>query len=274
MPSFFNLVSGHWYRFDRYVIEEGVIRPAPDAQGGWYDPWADRPARSRDASAPYLSLVELTDRARAGAAGSDNQITAWCATHGLLGILHGGSLATVPAPHAESEDSELDQAWKEWTLSRLFFWRHEPWLYPHPRSAEVWRSYGEPIDDFMSGAEALRGALNGLANLGRQAGSPQGERAQRRNISEGWRGLNKLLSVINPTLQFNDDQKPQIEWEAPSLLAHFALMVLFDVTQDRRLYRCTACNRIAVAKSHTAEYCSDRCRERMQKRRSRARHPA
>ena len=62
----------------------------------------------------------------------------------------------------------------------------------------------------MSGAEALRGALNGLANLGRQAGSPQGKRAQRRNISEGWRGLNKLLSVINPTLQFTDDEKPNL----------------------------------------------------------------
>ena len=38
MPSFFNLVSGHWYRFDRYVIEEGVIRPAPDAQGDGMTP--------------------------------------------------------------------------------------------------------------------------------------------------------------------------------------------------------------------------------------------
>ena len=50
-------------------------------------------------------------------------------------------------------------------------------------------------------------------------------------------------------------------------------MALLDVTEDRRLYRCAACNRIAVAKSRAAKYCSDTCRERMQKRRTRAKQP-
>ena len=93
-------------------------------------------------------------------------------------------------------------------------------------------------------------------------------------IAMGWRYLNKLLAAVNPVLQISENWTPRLEWNAPSLLAHLALMVLLDVTEKRRLFRCAACNRIAVAKSRVAEYCSVTCRERMQKRRFRANHPA
>jgi hypothetical protein len=331
MPESFDLVAGRWYRFDHYEIHDGIVRPATEAKGEWYDPWTDfRPARSGRSEPPYVGLVGLADP-NGAAAGWEDQVTEWCAAHGLLGILHQRSLHAVLAPRVWSSDAEDGITWREYSRSRRFYWglkcgarweslvhfwdpmpqprpyvlttdigvssaywgyREEPlsrawgrffphvpaaeaeiYQYPNPQSDDFWRSYGEPIDDFMTGARALRSAVEGLAKVARPATTWQEEADREREISVGWQDLNKLLSAVNPVLQFTDGEKPRLEWDAPSLLAHFALMVLLDVAEDRRLYRCAACNRIAVAKSREASYCSDTCRERMQKRRSRARHP-
>ena len=333
MPESFDLVAGRWYRFDRYELRDGIVRPARGAEGQWYDPWADfRPA------APYLGLVELADRLKRSAAGWEDQITAWCAAHGLLGILHQRSLHAVLAPQTWSSESQHVIVRNEYSRSRRFYWgldggarwesetvllgasaaeakvlqlrphvltrdigiwgsylgyreeflgrawarffpnlpaeEAETYQYPNPQSNEFWRSYGEPIDDFMTGARALRSAVEGLGKVVRRASDWQEQGDLDYEITLGWQDLNKLLSAVNPVLQFTDNEKPRLEWEAPSLLAHFALMVLHDVTEDRRLFRCEGCNRIAVTQSRVAKFCSVTCREKMQKRRFRASHPA
>ena len=43
----FGNIVGQWYRFDRYEVRDGYIRPVPGAGGGEYDPWASFRARHR-----------------------------------------------------------------------------------------------------------------------------------------------------------------------------------------------------------------------------------
>lgn len=112
-----------WWRFDRYEISNGFIRPAAGARLESYEPWEQyRQSKQtthehgkRKAAAPYRSLIDIcnnikvvprahghsapsqslpvsTPRGLEGslyglAAESESIITTWCAENGLLGIL-------------------------------------------------------------------------------------------------------------------------------------------------------------------------------------------
>src|SRR3954449_4786666 len=54
-------VQGDWWRFDRYEIKDGVIRPAASARLEWYDPWlAYRQVQfQKGAAPPYADLLKL-----------------------------------------------------------------------------------------------------------------------------------------------------------------------------------------------------------------------
>lgn len=56
----------------------------------------------------------------------------------------------------------------------------------------------------------------------------------------------------------------------PSLLASFALMLLHDLTGGRHIRRCDACGHVFAAAAYQKRYCSDTCRERLNKQRYRA----
>jgi hypothetical protein len=91
-----------WVRFDRYEVRDRIIRPAPGARSEPYDPWEDYAAARRgrggeSGRAPYESLLELVWSVQLGPArpdepmrlrpASERALLAWCASHGLLGIL-------------------------------------------------------------------------------------------------------------------------------------------------------------------------------------------
>ena len=62
----FDAASGEWWRFDRYEIKDGVIRPAAGACLEWYDPWlAYRQVKyQKGAAPPYEDLLQLTAKLR------------------------------------------------------------------------------------------------------------------------------------------------------------------------------------------------------------------
>jgi hypothetical protein len=191
----------------------------------------------------------------------------WPSPHVLM-----TSLEPLPG-HAPWSEEPLSQTW-----ARFFpdvpqeHW--ETYRYPTPLTEDFWRQYAEPLDQFARAASILRRAFDGLREdqAANAASAPSWELPQPRH--EAWLSINSLVSSVSPALEFSSDGKPHQEWQAPSLIAHFAMMLLFDVTECRRLLSCAACDRLFTAKSPKARYCSDRCRERMQKRRYRADHPS
>ena len=100
MVESYDVASGRWWRFDRYEIRDGHIRPAPGATVEDYDPWKDfREVRTKrlNTEPSYQSLMALIENIafRPGEHGhppseltpeSETSILGWCADHGLLGI--------------------------------------------------------------------------------------------------------------------------------------------------------------------------------------------
>ncbi len=109
--------AGSWWRFSRYEIRDGYIRPAPEAQLRRYDPWElwvkTRPEGRRSDNGdlgptPYRALLQMLDQLEYRQDGaspldftpaqvdmldgplteaSHQRILDWCVRYGLLGIL-------------------------------------------------------------------------------------------------------------------------------------------------------------------------------------------
>ena len=89
--------TGEWWRFNRYEIKDGAIRPAAGAQLEWYDPW--RPFREtkkyKDVASPYQGLLQLVAKLEFPSPGRLSRLTGasqaaileWCQKNGPLGIL-------------------------------------------------------------------------------------------------------------------------------------------------------------------------------------------
>ena len=83
-------LAGQWWKFTRYELKDGYIRPAPDATLSAYDPWSEPPPGANTA---YASLANLVPRGwDAGDNGTVSPDTAaavlaWCQQYGLLGVL-------------------------------------------------------------------------------------------------------------------------------------------------------------------------------------------
>ena len=81
---------GQWWKFTRYELKDGYIRPAPDAILSEYDPWSEPPP---GADTAYASLANLVPRGwNAGNNGTvppdtAAAVLAWCQQYGLLGVL-------------------------------------------------------------------------------------------------------------------------------------------------------------------------------------------
>src|ERR1035438_9429280 len=92
------IFADYWFRFDRYEIKGGYIRPAPGAKLSQYEPWRTFGAPKgkigiKQPYEPLLALAKLLDpdpsdvgSVRA-AENADHLILEWCSQNGLLGIL-------------------------------------------------------------------------------------------------------------------------------------------------------------------------------------------
>lgn len=123
-----NVTTGRWWRWTRYEIRDGYIRPARGAQLRIYDPWKvwveTRPlARSSNQrklqETPYQSLLallielqyrqpgdipldfkpgELNLLLASLTADSEAKLLGWCARYGLLGVLPHRAVQVTLAP--------------------------------------------------------------------------------------------------------------------------------------------------------------------------------
>ena len=85
-----------WWKFDRYEIENGYIRPAANASLGEFDPWLAHKAREGHIDfPPYTELANLVRDLPRGPFGFQipdseelrNGVLDWCRRYGLLGLL-------------------------------------------------------------------------------------------------------------------------------------------------------------------------------------------
>lgn len=90
-----DVTVGDWWRFDRYEVRDGYIRPAPRAKLQRYDPWeayqaGKAPGRKRRKQAPpYQSLLDILQKGSFFPLEpeSEKNLLQWCSAHGLLGIV-------------------------------------------------------------------------------------------------------------------------------------------------------------------------------------------
>lgn len=194
--------------------------------------------------------------------------------------MHGQLVADEYLPRTWPRPSALIQRlrdfdWEEESLSKTwarFFPQvgndeRETFPYPLPMSKEFWDLYSEPVDEFLNGAMALRDAVSGLAHIKPLDKATEDDNQQ---LGRGIRTLHALVAPVSPTLNPLSDGSFEQRWVSPSLLASYAMMVLQDLTEQRRILRCEVCGKLFTSAAYQARYCSDTCRHTAQKRRYRA----
>src|SRR5579872_5883981 len=155
---------GTWWRFERYELRHGYVRPSPGARLESYDPWATywevRSARGAGAGlAPYESLFELawiarlrlTDFAGQRALDRDTEraLLHWCSQWGLLGILsHETELATL-APRWTTRPDEIAAGSGPVPLARAYAWGATGW---EPKEDLLYQPY-DPVLEGVTGEE-------------------------------------------------------------------------------------------------------------------------
>jgi len=88
---------------------------------------------------------------------------------------------------------------------------------------------------------------------------------------EAEEALNSLTSTVSPVLTVGPGLEYRIVWRCRSLLASFAMMILQDLTEGRRIRQCDNCGTLFLSHREEAAYCSIKCRNTAQKRRQRVR---
>lgn len=105
MAEKYDVSEGKWWRFKRYEVVGGFIRPTRDAALEEYDPWEEY-SRSlitkEKTEPPFLSLTQLIDSidppsgsATKPAKEREQEIINWCNKYGLLGLLPQNSLVAA-----------------------------------------------------------------------------------------------------------------------------------------------------------------------------------
>ncbi|MGA9623920.1 MAG: hypothetical protein WBQ65_05580, partial [Bryobacteraceae bacterium] len=153
----------------------------------------------------------------------------------------------------------------------LFFrpvWKDEPVNPPCPNTPLFWKSYGEPVWEFTHWCEMFTLSVDYISQW--EGGKTNSENAAAVQHSH-W-ALSGLAQSAAPTFRFNPQRNSVDEQRVSAgLLASYALMFLWDRVEGRRALRCRNCDRYFVSDVKRANYCSPRCRNTSQKRRSRAR---
>ncbi len=177
------------------------------------------------------------------------------------------ALVKVP-PSSEWAREPLNLTWARY-FPNISVDDRDAFEYPPPLSDEFWRMYAEPVDEFLQNAAELKRTLGALHELrpgdSTKRTSPADDAIATTRAVEM---LDLLLDPVRPCLHFGEDGAPELQWASGSLLATFSAMALQDLTSGGRLVVCRneKCERLFVADTYQARYCSKRCRYAVQQR--------
>jgi hypothetical protein len=285
-----NLFPDWWWRFDRYEIHQGYIRPAPGAAVETYSPWElyKVPAKKEAITQPYHTLFRLTEM---GQPERERELLSWCSKFGLLGVLlHRSESVSVPGSRGLATYTREVGGWRALTdfsadagascaLVRslgeyqptpqpvgqtwgpFFPGLSNPSDYPPPFSEDFWREYAEPVDVFFQAARFLRLAIDRIRTVPRSSAA---------DFINATTLLHSLTSPVRPLL-YPKRHQIALGWACGSLLSNFAMMALLDFSTKSRLLICKnqRCGTMFVTNSKGAKYCSPRCRKVVQMRKYR-----
>jgi predicted nucleic acid-binding Zn ribbon protein len=287
-----NWWSGQWFRFSRYDLRHGRIRPAHGSQMEIYRPWAEYESSRRLTlgTPPYMSLVnfveELFEPTTTGwgvihlstdyshAVKNDHvrkRIADWSSRHGLLGFLpqrladlgtsfgglvgrwFGSNESLTPEQHVaqvwRNQTIVLNQTWPKWEqgfVGTAVMWE-----------SSFWRSYGEPVFDWVEWAllfwQMVKFVADPLTN--------------NQNRTYGFEFLSDQQRSAGRIFGIGADNS--LDPIFPSLMAMFVFMFVQDLIAHKRLITCALCGRSSMTSAYQAQYCSQRCRWIAQKRRQR-----
>ena len=135
----------------------------------------------------------------------------------------------------------------------------------HPGYDEFFQMYQEPIEEFFRAASELIDALETIARI---AGQESQDSDSRFNLRSAINVLDGLASATRLHHQLTNDDGLVEQWIAPTLLSSLALMAFHDLAGGRELRNCEnrTCSRLYVSGAYQARYCSERCRQTVNKR--------
>jgi hypothetical protein len=138
------------------------------------------------------------------------------------------------------------------------------YAYPAPLSEAFWHAYAEPLDAFVHAANTLREALAGLAHIPPFAEATADDKAA---VGQAAGLLQTLIADVSPSPNVTPAGEIEPLWVSTSLLSSLAMMAFLDLSERKgRLLRCETCGTLFFSGAHQAKYCSERCRNRAQKR--------
>lgn len=300
-----------WIAFDEYLIEGGVIRPAPGATVRETSPWwayearlASRGKLKRDDKPPHESLLgigrEVSALSDDGEAWAKIEVKlkgrtlGWVARHGVLGLLLHDLRRIV------RQDATGTQ--REWYREGALFTSHSPAtrppmveLSPSPLwsgsddailegyfdapiggmpdlfSEHFWQTYGEPLGRFLSVARHLAWAFDTLRRF--QGKPPPSESGDYQRWLFAAHSLNEMLNRSNELLMVTDGGEYRRKQCHASLLGSVARMAMLDLTGSADLVPCQRddCFDLFVRKKTNQRFCCSTCQTTHQRRNQRAR---
>jgi hypothetical protein len=299
--------TGQWWRYSRYEVRRGYIRPVAGAALEPYDPWSGYWAacENPDVVPPYIQLVRLAQDVPSSAPWDEIQVPddvvedllAWCRSYGLLGLLPhtvmsarlGECVATRTPSGWETSgwwyepDAEpfgeivVEDIGAAPTLAFEDHWYEyfpdvpkDQWMSRRPlvpSSEEFWQDYGEPAGHVLGMARFLADALDVLARREAIHVGP----LDVLSVGGAVERLNGLAVVANRLLSVGDPGMMDPMWQSPSLLGHLARQASQDLNGERRLLACGCCGRVFHAAHPARRFCSNACRNRQHRREHRAR---
>jgi hypothetical protein len=136
----------------------------------------------------------------------------------------------------------------------------DTFAYPQPLTDSFWKTYAEPLQDFLSGARALRELLTAI---GLQTNREL--RATHEFMTGGLPTvINALAAPTGLAAPLRKSGRVGLNWVGGSLLASLTMMMLEDLSSGRAV-QCP-CGQLFVSSAYQARYCSRQCRWRFEQR--------
>lgn len=227
---------------------------------------------------------------------ADDLILAWCNQHGLLGLVSVLCNSIRPVPSGEGPATIYYREggiWRQkepeptppkagftWLEPGARFYRERPLADiepffrradkekplspPLPNTVPFFRCYGEPLEEFVHWCWIFGSCVTYMSQTVRKADDALAD-------FEAFDMLSGLAESAGPAFLFDKAKKSVSEVRlSAGLFASYALMFLWDQMEGRRALRCENCDSYFISDDRRARYCSPRCRNTVQKRRSRA----
>jgi hypothetical protein len=160
------LNAGFWFRFDRYEMWRGYIRPVRNARLQRYDPWGERSAFGGRAdnkprwSPRYQSLLDLADQQTRDPAAYLENVKNWCQTNGPLGLLLQRTLRVTLAPRferrARRRSPQVPEEWAAYFRAIPPRRGLVPMVVQHHRTTRGWRTVHTPIAQLQGSPQRHR----------------------------------------------------------------------------------------------------------------------